>query len=60
MKFTSSDNEIKNAIQVLDKLININASTTMEAVRRYKNSQTLDIFTSFKLKKELARVNEQL
>ncbi|MEI8377157.1 MAG: hypothetical protein WCF95_01330 [bacterium] len=60
MQFTSSENEIKDAIKVLDKLVNANTSNTMEAIRRYKNGQSLDIFTSFKLKKELTRVNKPI
>lgn len=59
MQYTSSEHEVTDAITVLDKLINLNASHTMEAIRRHKNGQKLDMFTTLKLKKELARVNEQ-
>jgi len=60
MQFKSSDNEVANTINILDKLINSNTSNTMEIIRSYKNTSELDVFTSFRLRKELARVNEQL
>lgn len=60
MQYTSLDNEVTDAIIILDRLININASNTMESIRRFKNNQELDMFSSFRLKKELARVNKQL
>lgn len=60
MKFTSSENEISNAIDILDKLINANTSNTMETIRRYKTVQEIDMFTSFRLRRELKKISEKL
>ncbi len=60
MQFTNSENEIAEAIAILDKLIKSNALKTMEAIRKYKNGREIDIFTSLRMKKELKKINEKL
>ena len=60
MQFTNSENEIAEAIAILDKLIKSNPLKTMEAIRKYKNGREIDIFTSFRLKIELKKINEKL
>jgi len=57
MRFKSSDNEVKNAIDILDKLINSRPTTAIETIRNYKASKSFDSFTSFRLNKELKRIN---
>lgn len=57
MKFKSSENEIKNAIEILDSLINTKPTTALETIRNYKASRKFDTFTSYRLNKELNRIN---
>lgn len=57
MKFKSSENEIKNAIEILDSLINAKPTTAFETIRNYKTSRKFDMFTSYRLNKELNRIN---
>jgi len=59
MKFTNSDADIRSSIQVLDKLINTSPEKTMEIIRTHKKSTELDIFTSYRINKELSRINWQ-
>lgn len=57
MKFKSSESEIKNAIDILDSLINAKPTTALETIRNYKASKNIDMFTIFRLNKELDRLN---
>lgn len=60
MKFTTPDSDIHNAIDVLDKLINQkNSSNVMETIRRYKSSGTVDMFTSYRLNKQLRQIEKR-
>lgn len=60
MKFTTSDRDIKKAINILDSLINSEPQNAIEAIRTYKTSQNIEDFTSFRLNKEIMRFNKQL
>jgi hypothetical protein len=60
MQFTNSETEIAEAITLLDKLIKSNPARTIETIRKYKNKYEIDMFTSFRLKKELQKINEKL
>ena len=57
MKFKSSENEIKNAIEILDSLINSKPAAVFDAIKGYKSSKSFDMFTSYRLNKELNRIN---
>ena len=57
MKFKSSESEIRNAIDILDSLIKAKPTTALEAIRNYKASKNIDMFTIFRLNKELNRLN---
>ena len=57
MRFKTSENEISEAIDILDKLINSKPNTALETIRNYKVSKNFDMFTSYRLNKELNRIN---
>lgn len=60
MKFTTSDKDVKEAIEVLDKLINAKSSNALQILKRYKNTNELDLFSSYRLKKELAKISKNI
>lgn len=57
MRFKYSENEIQHAIDILDKLINSRAINAIETIKNYKISKNFDMFTSYRLNKELNRMN---
>lgn len=60
MKFTTSDRDIKKAIDILDNLVNTEPQNAIEAIRNYKISRQVEDFTSFRVNKEIMRFNRQL
>lgn len=61
MNFSTPENDVHNAIEVLDKLINQkNSASVMETIRRYKNTGNMDMFTSYRLNKQLKQIEKSL
>lgn len=60
MRFTSSEQDIKDSIEFLDKLINAKNSNVLQVLKRYKKTNEIDSFTSYRLKKELAKMGRNI
>lgn len=60
MRFTSSEQDIKDSIEFLDKLINAKNSNVLQVLKRYKETNEIDSFTSYRLKKELAKMGRNI
>lgn len=60
MRFTSSEQDIKDSIEFLDKLINAKNSNVLQVLKKYKETNEIDSFTSYRLKKELAKMGRNI
>ncbi|MDD3419027.1 MAG: hypothetical protein PHE78_00340 [Candidatus Gastranaerophilales bacterium] len=60
MKINTPDTEIKNAIDILESLINSKTTNVFDTIRRYKEAQTMDSFTSYRLNKELKKLQSKI
>jgi hypothetical protein len=58
--FSKTDNEVKQAINILESLINSKTTNALETIQRYKASKEIDLFTSYRLNRELKKLHNKI